>query len=406
MKRVLRIVNRFNLGGPTFNAAYLTKYLSPEYETMLIGGIHEDDEESSEFILNNLGINAIILPEMRRSINGIGDYQAYRKIKKIIKEFKPDIVHTHASKAGMLGRKAAVDLNVPVIVHTFHGHVFHSYFNPIKTRTFIQIERFLASKTDAIIAISQAQKNELSNVFCIAPEEKINVIPLGLDLSRFITNQDEKRYVFRKENYLDDDEIAIAIVGRMVPIKNHQLFVKAIAEAKQQTQKKIRAFIVGDGQSRDEIEVLAHKLNLVISPNGTTTLKPDIRFSSWIKNVDYVYAGVDIVALTSLNEGTPVSLIEAQAAGKPIVSTNVGGIKDISIEGKSILLSESNDEKAFIENLIKLINDDELRLKMKNNAKDFIIKRFDYHRLVSDVSELYSNLLSTKNMNRNIKVFA
>jgi len=199
MKRVLRIVNRFNLGGPTFNAAYLTKYLSPEYETMLIGGIHEDDEESSEFILNNLGINAIILPEMRRSINGIGDYQAYRKIKKIIKEFKPDIVHTHASKAGMLGRKAAVDLNVPVIVHTFHGHVFHSYFNPIKTRTFIQIERFLASKTDAIIAISQAQKNELSNVFCIAPEEKINVIPLGLDLSRFITNQDEKRYVFRRK---------------------------------------------------------------------------------------------------------------------------------------------------------------------------------------------------------------
>jgi len=406
MKRVLRIVNRFNLGGPTFNAAYLTKYLSPEYETMLIGGIHEDDEESSEFILNNLGINAIILPEMRRSINGIGDYQAYRKIKKIIKEFKPDIVHTHASKAGMLGRKAAVDLNVPVIVHTFHGHVFHSYFNPIKTRTFIQIERFLASKTDAIIAISQAQKNELRNVFCIAPEDKINVIPLGLDLSRFITNQDEKRYVFRKENFLDDDEIAVAIVGRLVPIKNHQLFVKAIAQAKQKTGKKIRAFIVGDGQSRDEIEALAHKLNLVISPNGTTTLKPDIRFSSWIKNVDYVYAGVDIVALTSLNEGTPVSLIEAQAAGKPIVSTNVGGIKDISIEGKSILLSENNDEKAFIENFIKLINDNELRAKMKNSARDFILKQFDYHRLVSDVSELYSHLLQTKNVNRNNKVFA
>lgn len=406
MKRVLRIVNRFNLGGPTFNAAYLTKYLSPEYETMLIGGIHEDDEESSEFILNNLGINAIIIPEMRRSINGFGDYQAYRKIKKIIKEFKPDIVHTHASKAGMLGRKAAMDMNVPVMVHTFHGHVFHSYFNPIKTRTFIQIERFLANKTDAIIAISQAQKSELSNVFCIAPENKIKVIPLGLDLSRFISNQDEKRYVFRKENYLDDDEIAIAIVGRLVPIKNHQLFVKAIAQAKQKTGKKIRAFIVGDGQSRNEIEALAHKLNLVISPNGTTTLKPDIRFSSWIKNVDYVYAGVDIVALTSLNEGTPVSLIEAQAAGKPIVSTNVGGIKDISIEGKSILLSDCNNEEAFFENLIKLVNDNDLREKMKNNSRDFILKQFDYHRLVSDVSELYSHLFHTKKVNRNIKVFA
>lgn len=406
MKRVLRIVNRFNLGGPTFNAAYLTKYLYPEYETMLIGGIHEDDEESSEFILNSLGINAIIIPEMRRSINGFSDYQAYRKIKNIIKEYKPHIVHTHASKAGMLGRKAAIDAGVPIIVHTFHGHVFHSYFNPIKTRAFIQIERFLACKSDAIIAISQTQKDELANVFSIAPEEKIKVIPLGLDLSKFITNQDEKRYVFRKENHLDDDEIAIAIVGRLVPIKNHQLFVKAIAQAKQKTCKKIRAFIVGDGKCRNEIENLAHKLNLVISPNGPTTLKPDIRFLSWIKNIDYVYAGVDIVALTSLNEGTPLSLIEAQAAGKPIVSTNVGGIKDISIEGNSVLLSESKNEKAFIENLIKLIEDDDLRLNMRNKAKKFIIETFDYHRLVTDVSELYSHLLHNKKMNAKTKVFA
>lgn len=406
MKRILRIVNRFNLGGPTFNAAYLTKYLYPEYETMLIGGIHEDDEESSEFILNSLGLNAIIIPEMRRSINGLGDYQAYRKIKNIIKEFKPDIVHTHASKAGMLGRKAAFDTGVPIVVHTFHGHVFHSYFNPIKTRTFIQIERFLASKSDAIIAISQAQKDELANVFSIASEEKIKVIPLGLDLSRFITNQDEKRYVFRKENHLDDDEIAVAIVGRLVPIKNHQLFVKAIAQAKQKTGKKIRAFIVGDGQSRNDIENLAYKLNLVISPNGSTTLKPDIRFLSWIKNIDYVYAGVDIVALTSLNEGTPVSLIEAQAAGKPIVSTNVGGIKDVSLEGSSILLSESNDEKTFIENLIKLIEDDELRLNMRNKAKTFVVESFNYKRLVTDVSVLYSQLLHSKKMSAKTKVFA
>jgi len=126
MKRILRIINRFNLGGPTFNAAYLTKYLYPEYETLLIGGIHEEHEESSEFILNSLGIKAIVIPEMRRSINGLSDYQAYLKIKKIINNFNPHIVHTHASKAGMLGRKAAFDTNVPVVVHTFHGHVFHS----------------------------------------------------------------------------------------------------------------------------------------------------------------------------------------------------------------------------------------------------------------------------------------
>ncbi|NSW44364.1 MAG: glycosyltransferase family 4 protein [Bacteroidales bacterium] len=406
MKRVLRIVNRFNLGGPTFNAAYLTKFLYPDFDTLLIGGIHEDDEESSEFILNNLGIHALILPEMRRSINGFNDLQAYRRIKKIIKEFNPDIVHTHASKAGMLGRKAAFDMGVPVVVHTFHGHVFHSYFNSIKTKAFIKIERYLASKTDAIIAISQSQKKELSHVFEIAPENKIKVIPLGLDLQRFIYNQPEKRYIFRKENHLDNDEIAIAIVGRLVPIKNHQLFIKAIARAKEQTGRKIRAFIVGDGQSRSQIETLAHQLNLVISPNGSTTLKPDIRFLSWVKNVDYVYAGVDIVALTSLNEGTPVSLIEAQAAGKPIVSTNVGGIKDISLVGESILLANVNNEEEFIENMIKLINDDELRNKMQSNARDYVLKKFDYNRLVSDVSVLYNDLLKKKNIISSAKVFA
>lgn len=398
MKRILRIINRFNLGGPIFNAAYLTKYLYPEYETMLIGGIHEDYEESGEYILNNLGIQATLIPEMQRSVNGLGDFQAYKKIKDIIKKFKPDIVHTHASKAGMLGRKAAFDMNVPVIVHTFHGHVFHSYFKTLKTKTFIQIERYLASKTDAIIAISESQKIELSEVYGIESPNKIKVIPLGLDLNKFITNQDEKRAVFRRENYLNDDEIAIAIVGRLVPIKNHQLFVKAIAEAKRLTGKKIRAFIVGDGQTRSQIEELAHKLNLTISPNNTVNLKPDITFLSWTKNVDYVYAGVDIVALTSLNEGTPVSLIEAQAAGKPIVSTNVGGIKDISIEGQSILLSNSNDEKLFIENLITLINNPDLREKIKNSARDFVIQKFDYRRLVSDVSNLYSELLYKKNV--------
>ncbi len=404
MKRVLRIVNRFNLGGPTYNAAYLTKYLAPEYETLLIGGICDDDEESSEFILNNLGIKAEVIPEMKRSINGLGDIQAYQKIKKIIREFKPDIIHTHASKAGMLGRRASIGMDIPVLVHTFHGHVFHSYFNRLKTQTFIYMERYLANQTDAIVAISNEQKHELAHVYHIADESKISVIPLGLDLSQFTDNQDEKRYIFRKENHLDDDEIAIAIVGRLAPIKNHQLFVKSIAKIKQQTGKKIRAFIVGDGQMRTEIENLAHAFNLVISPNGSKTLKPDIRFSSWIKKVDYVYAGVDIVALTSLNEGTPVSLIEAQASGKPVVSTDVGGIRDIVLEGKSTLLSPPNDENAFIENLKELILNDELRRQMSYTAVDFVMNNFQYTRLVNDTDNLYQRLLMKKNQWQKSKI--
>ncbi len=405
MKRVLRIINRFNLGGPTYNAAYLSKYLAPEYETLLIGGIHDDTEESSKFILSDLGVHAIVIPEMQRSINGINDVQAYRKIKNIIKKFQPHIVHTHASKAGMLGRMAAFDMGVPVVVHTFHGHVFHSYFNALKTKTFIHIERRLAKKTDAIIAISPKQKEELAIEYKIAPPEKFEVIPLGLDLTRFVENQEEKRYIFRKENQLEDDEIAVAIVGRLVPVKNHQLFIKALAEAKKRTIKKIRAFIVGDGECRTEIEALAHRYNLTISLNGSTVHKPDVRFSGWVKEVDYVYAGVDVVLLTSLNEGTPVSLIEAQAAGKPIVSTDVGGVHDILIPNASALLSPPNSEELFIENFIRLIENEQLRKSMANVSRDFVLSQFSYERLINDMDKLYQKLLYHKKVEIGQKEF-
>ena len=396
MKRILRIINRFNLGGPTYNAAYLTKYLSPEYETMLIGGIKNDDEDSSEYILDQLGIESVIIPEMRRSINAFQDIAAYNKIKKIIKEFKPDIVHTHASKSGMLGRRAAFSLKVPVVIHTFHGHVFHSYFNSLKTQTFISIERRLAKKSSGIIAISDIQKEELCNTYNIAEPSKVKVIPLGFDLLRFHENQEEKRQVFRKENHLGKDDIAIGIVGRLVPIKNHSLFVEAIAKVKERTGKKIRGFIIGDGECRTNIEDLAHNLNLVISPNGTTTLKPDIRFSSWMRKVDYAYAGLDIVALTSNNEGTPVSLIEAQASGKPIVSTNVGGISNIVIPGQTALLSEIGDNNLFFKNLESLVQQPDLRNSMSEKGWEFVKNKFHYSRLVEDTAKYYEKLLLEK----------
>ena len=165
MPRVLRIINRLNLGGPTYNAALLTKYLAPEFETMLIAGVKMDSEESSENICRDLGINFIKIPEMSREIKLSHDYAAYNKIKKHIKDFKPDIVHTHASKAGALGRLAAISAQVPVVVHTFHGHVFHSYFNSLKSKAFLRIERYLANRSSAIVAISEHQKDELVNKF-------------------------------------------------------------------------------------------------------------------------------------------------------------------------------------------------------------------------------------------------
>ena len=238
MPRILRIINRFNLGGPAYNVAYLTKYLAPEYETLLIGGEKEPDEESSLFIFKEMGIEPLVLSEMNRSINILNDIKAYYRIKRIIKEFKPDIVHTHAAKAGALGRLAAYNCKVPVVVHTFHGHVFHSYFGRIKTTIYKNIERFLAKKTSAIIAISEKQKQELCLEYKIAPLEKTAVIPLGFDLLKFSENQIEKREVFRKQYLIEEDEVCIVIIGRLVPVKNHSLFLKAIQYSKNNSQKK------------------------------------------------------------------------------------------------------------------------------------------------------------------------
>lgn len=398
MKKILRIINRFNLGGPIYNAAYLTKYLSPDYETLLIGGEKDDYEDSSEFILNQLGVNYMKINEMQRAINAFQDLKAYNRIKQIIKEFKPDIVHTHASKSGMLGRKAAFSCNVPIVVHTFHGHVFHSYFNSLKTNAIIKVERHLAKNTSGIVAISDIQKKELSENYKIADSSKITVIPLGFDLLKFQEHQLEKRETFRRENHLDEDEIAIGIIGRLVPIKNHAMFIEIFAKAKQRTGKKIRGFIIGDGQCRKEIEDLAHDFNLIISPNGSTTLKPDIRFSSWIHKVDYAYAGLDIVVLTSNNEGTPVSLIEAQASGKPIISTNVGGIENIVIPNETALLTKCGDKIAFENNLEKLILNSELRKELSKKGRNFVNNKFNYSRLVDDTAKYYEKLFREKKL--------
>ncbi len=383
MPRILRIINRFNIGGPTYNAAYLTKYLNPEFETLLIGGMKDASEESSEYILKNLGISYQIIPEMKRSIHPVNDISAYLKIKKIIREFKPDIVHTHAAKAGAIGRRAAFACNTPVVVHTFHGHVFHSYFGGLRTFIYKTIERNLAKKVSAIIAISEKQKEELAGIHKICPAEKIHVIPLGFDLQRFHDNAEEKRKAFRAKHNLGDAEIAIGIIGRLVPIKNHSLFIEAIKFVSEKSHRKIKAFIIGDGDERQKIEAKIKELQL----------ETIITLTSWEKNVDKVYPGLDIVCLTSFNEGTPVSLIEAQAANKPIVSTNAGGIENVVIPHKAALLSEISDPYVFCTNLLKVVSDEALRKEMSLHGWDYVKERFHYTRLISETSNLYKSLL-------------
>ncbi|MCF0206681.1 MAG: glycosyltransferase [Bacteroidales bacterium] len=394
MPKALIIINRFNLGGPTFNVSYLAKYLPPDYDTLLIGGMNDKSEACSDYIVQKLGIHALKISEMIRSINGYNDVVAYNKLKEIIKRYKPDVVHTHASKAGCLGRLAAANCKVPVIVHTFHGHIFNSYFNKAVTNTFIGIERYLAKKTTAIIAISEMQKNELANTYKIAPAEKFRVVPLGLDLERFQENKQEKRDSFRKQYQIEDDDIAVSIVGRLVPIKNHRMFIDAIKNVKQNTRRKVRGVIVGDGELRQELVNYTISTGLTCSTPELFVKDADIIFTSWIKDADYVFAGSDISALTSFNEGTPDSLIESQATNTPVVSTDVGGIRDIVVEGETALLSKSKDLETFSRNLETLVNNDQLRAEMSEKGWDFVKTRFHYTRLVQDTRNLYDELLS------------
>lgn len=394
MPRVLRILNRFNLGGPTYNAAYLSKYMEPEFETRLVGGAIDETEDSSQHILSDLNLEPTIIPEMRREVDPISDRIAYKRIKKMIAEFKPDIVHTHASKAGAIGRYAAHDMKVPVIVHTFHGHVFHSYFNNIKTNLYKNIERYLAKRTTRIVAISNRQKEELVDEHRICSNDKVSVIPLGFDLDRFQQELEKKREEFRSEFHVDENEIAIGIIGRLVPIKNHEMFLKAIREVSQRTDKKIRAFIVGDGEERSNLEQKAKELGLAYANAENANKKALLTFTSWIKNVDVVNAGMDIITLTSKNEGTPVSLIEAQAANKPIVSTNVGGVENIVIPNKTALLCSTDDHVQLIDHLLNIVNNDDLREDMGRDGWEHVKDKFHYSRLVQDMGDLYYSLLN------------
>lgn len=396
MPRVLRILNRLIIGGPAINATYLTKYMAPEFETMLVIGGKDDHEQDADHLSLDLGIDPVVVSEMKRDISPLNDGLAYQKIKKLIEKFRPDIVHTHAAKSGVIGRLAADACKVPVIVHTFHGHIFHSYFSKFKTNTFIQIERYLARRSTGIIAISQSQKNDLANIYNICPENKIQIVPLGLDLDKFQHQQDIKRAEFRQRYNIFPDEIAIGIVGRIVPVKNHALFVAAAQKVMQQTTKPVKFIIIGDGDMRQQMEADFRTAGIDYTYYPENPREATAVCTSWQTEMDWVLAGLDIVALTSHNEGTPVSLIEAQAAGKAVVSTNVGGVTDVVMDNQCGFVTQPGDADIFSEALLQLINKPELRNYFGTQGKNFVQSKYSYQRLVGDMSDYYYTMLDKK----------
>ena len=393
MPRIIQVLNRFVIGGPSVIITSLTKYLAPEFESLLIVGAKEPHEKEISHLMAGLDIEMVEIKDMKRAINPFLDFKSYQAVKKVIRDFKPDIVHTHSAKPGIIGRMAAHHCNVKTIVHTFHGHAFHSYFGKTTTKAIIQTERYLAGISDGIIAISKQQVHELAHVYKICPESKLKLIPIGLELERFYTNKNEKRKKFREKFLIADDEIVFAIIGRIVAIKNHRRFVEIADGVLKKTNKKIRFVIIGDGDAREQMEadIAAKKLDYCYYPqdNRAATLI----CTSWIEEIDEALAGVDIVALTSDNEGTPVSLIEAQAAGIPVVSTNIGGVADAVADGTSGFLVSPENTGSFINQAIKLIDDPALRLQMGEAGRLFVIDNFSRNVMVRDTAAYYHSLI-------------
>jgi glycosyltransferase involved in cell wall biosynthesis len=383
--RVVRIIARLNIGGPARHVALLQRHLAGRgYDSTLVTGVPAAGEgELAPEEAAGAPIDRIVVPELGRSLRAVDDLVAFVRIYRLLRRLEPDIVHTHTAKAGALGRVAAWWYNATrrpsrraVVVHTFHGHVLQGYFGSVGSRAVRTAERALARVSDRIVAISSTQRRDLVEVFRIAPARKVVVVPLGLDLDA-LQRAPDRGGLLRREADFSGDAIVCGYVGRLVPIKHVDLLIRAFAEV-QRRQPRARLLVVGDGECRVDLERLTGELNLAGA----------VYFAGWRTDVVAVYGAMDIVALSSRNEGTPVALIEAGAAGKAIIATRVGGVPDVVETERTGLLVPDEDLAAFTSALERLIVDAPLRARLGSAARASSI-RFGYARLVDDLDGLY-----------------
>lgn len=381
--RVLRIQSRICVGGPALNTILLSAFLKDPYKTRLIGGALEPGEKSMAPFAQEKGVEIEIIDEMGRSVKALDDLRALWKLIKLIRAYKPTVVHTHTAKAGAIGRVAAFLCRVPLRVHTFHGHTFHGYFSPFVTRIFIWIERILAMLSHRIVVISGRQKEDICETYKVAPKRKTRIVPLGFELSKMVTGTKGR---FRKSLNISEGTCLVAILARLVPIKNHELLLRSIAHYRTRspevTPEQVRFVIIGDGELRDSLETLARELNI-------TDL---VVFAGWRSETPDIYADIDLNVLTSKNEGTPVTLIEGLACGVPILATDVGGIRDFADERHGRIVTANASAEEFGEALHQMLGGGLKRLPTA--LRDEIRARFDVSRLVRDIKNLYDDALS------------
>ncbi|MFN2572467.1 MAG: glycosyltransferase [Gemmatimonadales bacterium] len=388
--RVIRAIARLNIGGPAWNAVLLSAGLRERYPTLLAIGSTGASEGDDSGLASEHGVEVVRIPGMGRDITFLGDLRALWALWRLCRRVRPDIVHTHTAKAGTLGRLAAWLAGVPVRVHTFHGHVFHGYFSRWQTAVYIAIERVLARITTRIIAISPRQADALCGYLGVSPRH-ISVIPLGFDLRRFVTADTQSaRSRFRAAVGASADQILITMVGRLTAIKNHALALRAFAALGAKGDQALLV-LVGGGEDEAPLRALAQTLGIATR----------VRFAGWWRDLEAVYYGSDIVALSSDNEGTPVCLIEALACGRAVVATNVGGVADVLDEGRLGVLVPAGQVDAFAQALQRLL-DPSARGTYEALDHSGVIARYDVSRLVADVQALYDELLAQQPSRRKI----
>jgi len=388
--RVLRVIARLNIGGPAIQAIALTALLQARgYATRLVRGTEAPDEGAMDDLAERMGVRPTRLASMRRD-PGFGDARALAQLVALMRRDRPQLVHTHAAKAGTLGRVAALlafprHSRRPVVVHTFHGHSLSGYFSARRARVYLRIERLLAHRSDVLVAVSPEVRDDLVALGVAAPE-RIVVVPLGLDLAGFISDHDRaaRRAALRRAWDLDDDEDVVTLVARLVPIKRVDRFLQVAGLLAD--RPRTRFVIVGDGELRDK---------LVASP-AARALGERLVWAGFRRDVADVCFASDVVMLTSDNEGTPVSLIEAQAAAVPVVSTAVGGVASAVRDGDTGLLAAPDDPAALATAAAALLDDPARAAEMGRAGREHVREAFAMERLVDDIDDLYRRLLARR----------
>jgi len=373
--KIIRIIARMNVGGPAVQVSGLMRGFDAQvFDQELVTGYCADDEaDYLEKVATD--VKAIRIDGLGRSIKPRADLTALFAIIREIRRFKPDVIHTHTAKAGVVGRVASIlSGHKSVRVHTFHGHLLNGYFGSGKTKLVILVEKFLALFTDQLLAVGAKVKDDLLAVG-IGNHSKFGVMPPGLQLAKV-----PSRSSARKVIGLNDDAIYCAFIGRLTQIKRPDRFLDVVAEIKSRGID-LRFIVAGAGELLQYCQDRAEYENLPVT------------FLGWREDIEVVLAAADFILLTSDNEGTPLSLIQAGMVGIPVVATNVGSTNEIVVNGETGLLTDLSVGQ-LADSVAKVAKDSVLRAKMGSAGKEYTLARYGVDRLVKDHQDLYLHLLN------------